>query len=464
MPNSPPSHTLACPPPLIVFWDGKDYLVPLKTDAWRYLGFFLDPHLTFHYHVDFYATKTLSTVKSYPGLGNSSRGLTPIMKYRLYLSCVLPLMTYGYLLWFNPRRPQKGLISTLAKAQAAASRWILEAFRTSPRGGMEILAGLLPLRIHLQRLYRNSVIRFHSLPPTHVLKYTAIPHYHYDPSYTTAYHVRSLTKANSHLPLHSLLAASRILPSEHVFLTLPDLSPSQRLLDKYPYRITMNISHPPKNSDEFDNWLDLFHENLDTVVDSLSPYGFTDGSAHAGPKGYFAVAAYHAYRGRTHMHTHTFRASHAIAIDAELIALGTCIQHLIQGFTGHVHTYTDSQSAIQLIFDTSRHTSHSVSVITSRRVSDWLALDPSNHITLHWCPGHMGLQQNNAVDAEANAAVLSPPELFHPLHFLAWNKQTSAVTANRNWKTMAKAKLYRGHSLIIGNSLSVSSHKGGQFL
>lgn len=91
-------------PLLVVSWDGKDYLVPLKSDAWRYLGFFLDPHLTFHYHVDFYTTKVLSTVKSYLGLGNSSCGLTSIMKHCLYLLCILPLMTYGYLLWFNPHR------------------------------------------------------------------------------------------------------------------------------------------------------------------------------------------------------------------------------------------------------------------------------------------------------------------------------------------------------------------------
>lgn len=234
---------------------------------------------------------------------------------------------------------------------------------------MEILADLLPLRIHLQQLYRNSVTHFHSLPTTYILKYTTIPHYLHNPLYTTAYHVHSLTKADSHLPLHSLLVASHSLPSEHVFLTLPDLSPGHRLLDKSPSCITMDISHPFKASNDFDNWLDLFNKNLNTVVDSLSLYGFTDSSAHVGPKGYFAAAAFHTYQGRTHMHTHIFHTSHAVAIDAELIALEIYIQHLIQGFTGNVHTYTDSQSAIQLIFNTSQHTSHLVSVITSRRVS-----------------------------------------------------------------------------------------------
>lgn len=127
---------------------------------------------------------------SYPLLGNSNRGLSPYHKRTLYTSCVLPILTYGYCLWYNPKKPQKTLIKSLAKSQAAAARWIIGAFRTSPVGGMEILASLLPIHIHLRRLYQMSVIRYQTLPASHILPFTATPHVSHVSHYSSAYHVR----------------------------------------------------------------------------------------------------------------------------------------------------------------------------------------------------------------------------------------------------------------------------------
>ena len=39
---------------------------------WRYLGFFFNQKLNFHYHTHFYATKCLSTLSAMKMLGNSS--------------------------------------------------------------------------------------------------------------------------------------------------------------------------------------------------------------------------------------------------------------------------------------------------------------------------------------------------------------------------------------------------------
>lgn len=99
---------------------------------WRYLGFFFDTFLTFKYHVSFYANKALSTVRALPVLGNSKCGLPPHAKRLIYISNARPLMLYGHMVWYNPRHPQKTLIKSLARAQAAASRWITGGFRTSP--------------------------------------------------------------------------------------------------------------------------------------------------------------------------------------------------------------------------------------------------------------------------------------------------------------------------------------------
>jgi len=67
---------------------------------WRYLGFFFDRKLNFHYHTYFYATKYLSTLSTMKMLGNFSRGILPMQKRLLYRTCILPIALYGFNLWF----------------------------------------------------------------------------------------------------------------------------------------------------------------------------------------------------------------------------------------------------------------------------------------------------------------------------------------------------------------------------
>jgi len=74
---------------------------------WRYLGFYFDRHLSFKEHVWYYSTKALSTVKVMEMLGNSTRGLLPLQKCLLYCSCIVPIATYGFRLWFFAGAPTK---------------------------------------------------------------------------------------------------------------------------------------------------------------------------------------------------------------------------------------------------------------------------------------------------------------------------------------------------------------------
>jgi len=47
-------------------------------NPWKYLGFIFDRKLTFHQHVDFYANKSISTVKCMKTLRNSNRGINSL--------------------------------------------------------------------------------------------------------------------------------------------------------------------------------------------------------------------------------------------------------------------------------------------------------------------------------------------------------------------------------------------------
>ncbi len=97
--------------------DGRRHLLVPK-QSMRYLGFFLDPKLTFREHIRFYAAKASSTVSAMRMLGNSNRGFSPVDKRRLYISNVLPVLAYGAQLWWHPNwSGKKWIAKSLQKAQ-----------------------------------------------------------------------------------------------------------------------------------------------------------------------------------------------------------------------------------------------------------------------------------------------------------------------------------------------------------
>ncbi|KAF6757719.1 hypothetical protein DFP72DRAFT_1065511 [Ephemerocybe angulata] len=54
--------------------------------------------------------------------------------------------------------------------QCKAACWITGAFRTSPTGGVESLAGLAPIQLHLQKLSKRAIFRTATLSDTHPLR------------------------------------------------------------------------------------------------------------------------------------------------------------------------------------------------------------------------------------------------------------------------------------------------------
>ena len=92
-----------------------------------------------------------------------------MQKRLLYRSCVVPIATYGFRLWYFAGAPTKAQVSLLATMQRKAALWILGAFRTSPTGRIEALAGLIPIHLHLKKLVKQSCLRAVTLPSQHAL-------------------------------------------------------------------------------------------------------------------------------------------------------------------------------------------------------------------------------------------------------------------------------------------------------
>jgi hypothetical protein len=111
--------------------------------------------------------KALTTVRAMLTLGNSVCGLQPKHKRMLYCACVLPIAMYGSRLWLYEGAAMKGPLDSLHKVQRHACLWITGAFKTSPMGAAETLAGMPPIHLHVKKLVEWSHIRTHALQASH---------------------------------------------------------------------------------------------------------------------------------------------------------------------------------------------------------------------------------------------------------------------------------------------------------
>jgi len=82
-------------------------------------------------------------------LGNLVRGLISHQKHLLYRSCILSIALYGFQLWFYNKALLLYPLKMLGKMQKRAAICILWAFKMSPLFGIEAIAGLIPINLHL---------------------------------------------------------------------------------------------------------------------------------------------------------------------------------------------------------------------------------------------------------------------------------------------------------------------------
>ena len=109
-------------------------------------------------------------VKCMKLLGNLVQDINPLQKHLLYRYCALSIALYGFQLWFYNKAPLLYYMKILNKMQRRATIWILGAFKTSLLEGIEALMGLMPIKFHLQKIAKRSLIRSFKILDNHILK------------------------------------------------------------------------------------------------------------------------------------------------------------------------------------------------------------------------------------------------------------------------------------------------------
>ncbi|KAF8694177.1 hypothetical protein AX14_002093 [Amanita brunnescens Koide BX004] len=156
-------------PHLTFTWKQIDHDIS-PSSRWRYLGFFFTPTLDFSYHVQFYTNKAFSTIRACSMLGNSVRGIGPRQRAHAYQACVLSVLTYGLTLWYTTWGAGViCLVKRMERVHSYALGWVIGAFKTSPVGSRELVAGIPPLKVILNMRLQGTTARILSLGENHSL-------------------------------------------------------------------------------------------------------------------------------------------------------------------------------------------------------------------------------------------------------------------------------------------------------
>ena len=130
----------------------------------RWLGFHLDRKLSFRHHVNLLAKKGHAIVCGLKVLGNTIEGISPSNLQLLYKTVVVPAITYGCQLWFNPDKPSHSLLRPLERVQHKALLAIGGAFWDSQEEALQILTYVPNLESTIRKLYRSAALCIPRLP------------------------------------------------------------------------------------------------------------------------------------------------------------------------------------------------------------------------------------------------------------------------------------------------------------
>jgi hypothetical protein len=428
-------------------YTGKTPLVPSK--IWRYLGFFFDRKLLFKEHAMRYARKAFSATGAMLSLGNSVRGLKPKHKRLLYRSCILPIALYGIRLWHFRGAKYKGTMKELNSMQRKAAIWILGAFKTSPGGAAESLAGLIPIHLQIRKLIHRNYARMHTLADSHVTRLIASSSA--DDDDVAWIPSRLSNKCKS--PLMDMRAFEKNVSVDAIPFH-PFSHPGKRLLDVYPDRIFYDVVLiTGKNAKERAKARETRINNLKTVFERVSSSMscvalVADASVPTQRSGHQAIAAWGVWY-LDEYRTNWRAGGLATSDDAETNAIGGAFSDLFDNTSSlsdidEIHIFTDSTNAIKHSLNPSIHSAQKYSLEILSCLNSWIGEHDDRQVFFHHVPDSEDFvfEPHRTVH---NLSVSTKVECGgNPLRSLAFDRKQITDDVMEDWSNLFRLSQYVG--------------------
>lgn len=161
-PNAPDTQPEFTPIPL------RDVTIEATRTAERYLGFWLDPALTFSEHRKNMVAKAGKSLVALRGLSGSTWGTSLLAMRKVYQAVVIPQMLYGVAAWFQPgimsAKESNNIVRQFASVQKRAAVIMGGAFRTTAMAALNVELCLPPMKVQMERMVRETAVRIRTGP------------------------------------------------------------------------------------------------------------------------------------------------------------------------------------------------------------------------------------------------------------------------------------------------------------
>ena len=434
------SHGVFNPPPLDLSPLGENVLLPSNT--WKYLEFIFDRKLTFHQHVDFYANKAISVVKCMKLLDNSSYSINPLQKHLLYRLCILPIALYGFQLWFYNHAPTAYHMKTLNKMQRCTAIWILGIFKTSPSHDVEAIAGLILIKLHLQKLGGRSQLQVYKLPHNYLLCSLIESNLNLSSNFKSTALDLLTNRQHSLVKSHLIDMANR---SHKCFLSFSPLnsefSPGLRIIDIFSDHFSFNICDKRK-------YIKFQAQELDELtLESSSSPSVALIALDASIKNNVATSIAHIYMVNKPLTKTIHHAVNVTSTEAELFAIRCGINQSIRfDNISKIVVITDSIHIAQKIFDSSSHPFQTMLATILSDLCNFFNRHDNNSIEFWECPSCLKWHLHGEVDKETKSFNLTP--LFPCKNSWDFSKKNKSDNIIKAWKMMFQASDLKGNHFL----------------
>jgi hypothetical protein len=264
--------------------------------------------------------------------------------------------------------------------QRRAALWITGAFRTSPSGGVESLAGLIPIHLHLEKLVTRASYRVPTLSTTHPIR-SLIGAGAAAGDLRHRLHMSNLHPHIVEATKSTICGLSADLPAltECFEADTEECRPGHHLLDVVHNRITFI---------EFDRSMKdhVLVESLDGIRSMAgcpldSALVSTDASVD--PKGVRqAASAACVFRQGTRVFAHVAGYGRATSTDAELFAIQIGLTDaFLHPDVNHVTLFTDTMGGARHAVNPTPKSGQSHALFCARLIFDWLDANPIRDLT-----------------------------------------------------------------------------------
>jgi len=285
--------------------------------------------------------------------------------------------------------------------QCRAAIWITGTFHTSPMESIKAITGLIPIHLHLKKLYNRFLLRGFLLPLNHIIKLFTI----HDNPQSLIKHRTSLIKLTSKQALHlkSPLANMDNRCNEFFSAFSPldkEFSPGNHLCDSFPDR----VSFYPRSQDVKVQ----IHKLNNVVITSSSDPSLCIIILDASIKNYIVTSILHIYSFNQLIIKTYHQAINVSTTKVELFAIRCGINQAV-GILNikQIIIITDSLHTAKRIFNSSSHLYQLQSATISHELREFFHKGINNSIEFWDCPCKENWYLHSVVDKDSKSLTTS---------------------------------------------------------